>query len=69
MQPLVTLSPGATFFGRLSPVRALVLRLVSPRITMPSMGTFSPGCTTITVPTSTDSGATCSIYPLLSMLA
>ena len=55
--------------GRLSPVSALVLRLAVPSTTTPSIGTFSPGCTTITLPTATVSGSTCSSLPSVSMLA
>ncbi len=45
MQPLITSSPVLTFRGRLSPVKALVLSDVSPLVTMPSIGIFSPGFT------------------------
>ena len=43
IQPLITSSPAFTSLGTLSPVKALVLRLVVPSSTMPSIGTFSPG--------------------------
>ena len=69
MQPLMTSSPGMISRGRLSPVSALVLRLAVPSTTTPSIGTFSPGCTTITLPTVTVSGSTCSSLPSVSMLA
>ena len=69
MQPLMTSSPICASRGRLSPVSALVLSVDSPSTTTPSMGTFSPGCTTITVPTSTSSGSTFTREPSFSMLA
>ena len=69
MQPLMISSPGLTSRGRLSPVRAEVFRVEHPSTTVPSMGTFSPGCTTITVPMLTSSGSTCSSWPSRSMLA
>ena len=69
MQPLMISSPVFTSRGRLSPVSALVLRLASPSTMMPSSGTFSPGCTTITLPTATSSGSTCSSLPSVSMFA
>ena len=69
MQPETTSSPGRTSRGRLSPVRAAVLSELSPSTTTPSMGTFSPGCTTMTVPTATSSGSTCSSLPSRSTLA
>ena len=69
MQPLMISSPGLTSRGRLSPVRAEVFRVEHPSTTVPSMGTFSPGCTTITVPMLTSSGSTCSSRPSRSMLA
>ena len=43
MLPLMISSPSLTSRGRLSPVRALVLREEAPSITIPSIGTFSPG--------------------------
>ena len=66
---LMISSPVFTSRGRLSPVSALVLRLASPSTTTPSSGTFSPGCTTITLPTATSSGSTCSSLPSVSMFA
>ena len=69
MQPLIISSPAFTSRGRLSPVRAAVSREESPSMTSPSIGTFSPGCTTITLPTGIWSGSTCSREPSLSILA
>ena len=69
IQPLMTSSPGPASRGRLSPVRALVFRLELPSSTTPSMGTFSPGRTTITAPSATSSGSTCSSWPSRSTLA
>ena len=57
-QPERTSSPAATSRGALSPVRAAVLREDVPSTTLPSMGTRSPGRTTMTLPTSTSSGST-----------
>ena len=37
--------------------------------TIPSIGTFSPGCTTMTEPISTSSGSTCSSFPSCSIFA
>ena len=54
---------GKAILGMLSPVRALVFNVLLPSKTVPSIGTFSPGCTTITFPTSTSSGSTCSNSP------
>ena len=69
-QPLMTSSPDWTSRGRLSPVRAAVFRVEAPSTMTPSMGTRSPGWTTMTVPTSTSSGSTCSSLPSSpSMLA
>ena len=69
MHPLIISSPSLTSLGRLSPVRALVLRLDRPSITTPSMGTFSPGRTIISLPISTSSGSIFSSVPLFSILA
>ena len=69
MHPLVISCPTSISRGRLSPVNALVFRLEVPSTTTPSMGTFSPGCTTITLPISTSSGSTLSSVPSRSMLA
>ena len=52
-QPEITSSPSPASRGRLSPVRATVLRAVEPSTTTPSIGTFSPGLTTMVSPTST----------------
>lgn len=62
MQPLITSSPVLTFRGRLSPVKALVLSDVSPLVTTPSIGIFSPGFTIISVPTATSSGSTFRVF-------
>ena len=48
---------------------ALVLSEDTPERTIPSIGTFSPGCTTITLPTSISSGSTRSSLPSRSTLA
>ena len=69
MQPLMISSPSLTSRGRLSPVSALVLRLALPSTITPSSGTFSPGCTTMMLPTATSSGSTCVSWPSCSMLA
>ena len=69
MQPLMISSPSFTSRGILSPVRALVFRLALPSMTTPSSGTFSPGCTTMILPTPTSSGSTCSSVPSRSTLA
>ena len=69
MQPLMISSPALTSRGRLSPVSAAVLSAETPSSTTPSMGTFSPGWTTMVVPTATSSGSTCSSLPSCSMFA
>ena len=69
IHPLTISSPSATSLGRLSPVSALVFRAALPSITIPSIGTFSPGWTTITEPISTSSGSTCSSFPSVSIFA
>ena len=69
MHPLMTESPSATLRGTLSPVSAAVSSEDVPLSTVPSMGIFSPGRTTITVPGSTSSGLTCTRPPSFSMLA
>ena len=69
MQPLMISSPSATSRGRLSPVRALVSSAAVPETTTPSSGIFSPGWTTMTLPTATSSGSTCSRDPSRSMFA
>ena len=68
-QPLMISSPSRTSRGRLSPVRALVFRVETPSTTTPSRGTFSPGCTRISVPISTSSGSTWITLPSRSTLA
>ena len=60
IHPLITSSPETASTGMLSPVSALVLSDVIPSIIVPSIGTFSPGFTTITEPIITSSGSTCS---------
>ena len=69
MQPERISSPARTSRGRLSPVSAEVFRVEAPSSTTPSMGTFSPGCTTMTLPISTSSGSTCTSAPSRSTLA
>ena len=69
MQPLMISSPSRHSRGALSPVRALVLSVDLPSRITPSMGTFSPGWTTITVPISTSSGSTWVSTPSVSTLA
>ena len=69
MHPLITSSPTFASLGTLSPVSALVFNVVFPSVTIPSIGTFSPGFTTISVPISTSSGSTCSICPSTIILA
>jgi len=67
--PENTSSPGATSRGRLSPVSAAVFSVEVPSSTTPSIGTFSPGRTTIVLPTSTSSGSTSVRTPSTSMFA
>ena len=69
MQPLITSSPTEVPRGRLSPVNAAVSREEEPSSTVPSMGIFSPGWTTIRVPMATSSGSSCSSLPSISTLA
>ena len=69
MQPEMISSPALASRGRLSPVRALVFKEEAPSIITPSIGTFSPGCTTMMLPISSSSGSTCSSLPSRSMLA
>ena len=69
MHPLMTSSPSLASRGRLSPVSAAVFSVELPSVTTPSIGTFSPGCTTITVPIATSSGSTCTSCPSRSTLA
>ena len=63
MQPLMMSSPDLAGRGIDSPVRAAVSSWVSPSTMTPSIGTRSPGLTTITVPTAMSSGKTCSSVP------
>ena len=65
MHPLITSSPTFASLG----VSALVFNVVFPSVIIPSIGTFSPGFTTISVPISTSSGSTCSICPSTIILA
>ena len=70
MEPDSTVSSTDTSTGRLSPVSAAVFSADAPSVTTPSIGTFSPGSTTMTVPTSTSSGSTRESVPsACSMLA
>ena len=62
-QPLMISLPGCTKRGLLSPVRAAVFSVLSPEMTSPSMGTFSPGRTTSTEPMGTSSGSTVLTVP------
>ena len=59
IQPLMISSPTSAERGTLSPVIALVLRVELPLIIMPSIGTFSPGFTTISIPLSFFAGIGC----------
>ena len=63
MQPEATSSPFSTSRGRLSPVRATVLREEVPSMTVPSRGIFPPGRTTMTSPMLTSSGVTVRVCP------
>ena len=47
MQPLMISSPAFTSRGSDSPVSAAVLSVEAPDSTVPSIGTFSPGWTTM----------------------
>ena len=69
MHPLTISFPGATSRGILSPVRAAVSRVDVPSVTIPSMGTRSPGFTRISVPIATSSGSTSTSSPFSSTLA
>ena len=69
MQPLRISSPTMTSRGMLSPVSADVLSEDVPSTTIPSIGTLSPGLTTIVVPISTSSGSTSTSSPSCSMKA
>ena len=68
-QPEIILSFGPIVRGTLSPVSATVSRLDVPSRTKPSIGTFSPGLTTIVSPTFTSSGLTVKTFPSRSTLA
>ncbi len=67
--PLNTESPTITSRGRLSPVNADVSRADSPEHITPSIGIFSPGFTTISLPTGTSDGDTFSIDSPFTRLA
>ena len=67
--PLITVSPSETSRGRLSPVNAAVSRVVLPEIIFPSNGIFSPGFTTMILPTGTSDGDTRVRFPSFSILA
>ena len=69
MQPEMTSSPASAWRGADSPVRAAVSSCVAPSRMTPSMGTRSPGLTTMTSPTATSSGPTCAKPPSRSTLA
>ena len=58
MLPLTTSSPSDILLGTDSPVRALVSTLDVPRSTIPSIGIFSPGLTSIRLPIDTSEGST-----------
>ena len=58
MQPDTTSAPTSTWRGTDSPVSAAVSSCVAPSTMVPSMGTRSPGFTTMMVPTATSSGLT-----------
>ena len=68
-QPEHILSPTPALLGMLSPVRAMVLRLVSPSVILPSRGIFSPGRTMIVSPTATFPGSTTCVLPFLTTFA
>ena len=57
MHPLIISSPHFASLGTLSPVSALVFNVDEPSTITPSIGTFSPGCTTITEPIATSAAA------------
>ena len=56
-QPEMTSAPGSTWRGTDSPVSAAVSSWEVPSVTTPSMGTRSPGLTTIVVPGATSAGS------------
>ena len=67
--PLMTSSPGCTWRGTLSPVRAEVFTMDWPSSTTPSRGTRSPAFTVMVSPTATSSGSTWVSWPSRSTLA
>ena len=68
-QPETTSSPSATERGNDSPVSAAVSSSEEPETTTPSKGTRSPGLTTISSPTETSLGSTCTNEPSRMTLA
>ena len=68
-EPLMTALPAEMSRGMLSPVSAAVSSEELPSMTVPSIGTFSPGFTTMTEPGSTSSGSTLSVFPSCSRFA
>lgn len=71
---VTVLSTVAANYGYPAVVGAVMIggimeRLDEPSITIPSNGTFSPGCTTIVLSTPTSSGSTFSNFPLISIFA
>jgi len=74
-KPLVFIPPdnisslGTIFLGTDSPVSAEVSIKLSPSITTPSKGTFSPGLTKITSSTFTVSGDTFFSFPFIIIFA
>ena len=69
MQPETAVSPASAWRGIDSPVIAAVSRRDDPCSITPSIGTRSPGLTTMTSPTATSSGSTCTGSPSRSMVA
>ena len=63
IHPLITSSPILPLRGTLSPVNAAVSSVVLPLTITPSIGTFSPGLTIISIPIATSSGSTCVSSP------
>ena len=68
MQPEMIWLPASTWRGTDSPVSAAVSSWLSPSVTTPSMGTRSPGLTTMMSPTETSSGSTCTSSPSASSI-
>ena len=59
--PLMMSLPASTWRGTDSPVSAAVSSWLAPSMTTPSMGTRSPGFTTMMLPGATSLGSTSSI--------